>query len=240
MKYRHRRLIAALIIVLLSLGGAAWDTLLNKPEPVIPPSVASSQTEGQSRLAGQVLEELAVKGRAPKTGYSRTQFGGWQMVGACDVRNHILKRDMTEVVVRTDSDCTVISGTLDDPYTGKIIKFVRGPDSSGNVQIDHIVSLSDAWQKGAQALTANQRLAFANDPLNLLAVEGVANQAKGDGDAATWLPPNKDYRCRFIARQIAVKSKYQLWVTAAERDAMRRVLHTCPDQLLPTTSPPHV
>ena len=91
----------------------------------------------------------------------------------------------------------------------------------------------DAWQKGAAQWPAGKRLAFANDPLNLLAVDAGTNRSKGDGDAATWLPPNKSYRCAYVARQVAVKAKYGLWVTAAERDAMVRVLSTCPGMRLP-------
>ena len=96
-----------------------------------------------------------------------------------------------------------------------------------------MVALSDSWQKGAQYLEVDRRLEIANDPLNLLAVDGEANQEKSDSDAASWLPSNKDYRCRYVARQIAVKSKYKLWITKAESDAIRRVLATCPDQRLP-------
>jgi hypothetical protein len=113
---------------------------------------------------------------------------------------------------------------------------MRGPDSS-KVQIDHVVALSDAWQKGAQQLTSEQRYQLANDPLELLAVDGQANTQKSDGDAATWLPPNKPYRCAYVARQVAVKQKYQLWITAAEHDAMQRVLSSCPSQLLPVVTP---
>jgi hypothetical protein len=100
-----------------------------------------------------------------------------------------------------------------------------------------VVALSDAWQKGAQQLTVEQRYQLANDPLNLLAVDGQANNNKSDADAATWLPPNKNYRCQYIARQIAVKQKYTLWVTTAEHDAMLRVLQGCPDQVLPIVTP---
>jgi hypothetical protein len=96
------------------------------------------------------------------------------------------------------------------------------------------VALSDAWQKGAQKLSFASRVQFANDPLNLLAVDGPTNSSKGDSDAATWLPPNKAYRCAYVARQVAVKRKYQLWVTSAERDAIARVLKACPGQKLPT------
>ncbi len=87
--------------------------------------------------------------------------------------------------------------------------------------------------KGAQLLTRQLREQFSNDPLNLLAVEGRANQTKGDGDAATWLPSNKSFRCTYVARQVAVKYKYSLWVTLAEHDAINRVLQSCPTQKLP-------
>ncbi len=108
------------------------------------------------------------------------------------------------------------------------------------VQIDHVVALSDAWQKGAQRISQSQREALANDPLNLLAADGPANQQKSDADAASWLPANKSYRCIYVARQIAVKATYKLWITAAEKDAMTRVLNTCPDQTLPGEQSPGV
>jgi hypothetical protein len=102
------------------------------------------------------------------------------------------------------------------------------PSTSDDVQIDHVVALSNAWQTGAQALDVYQRELIATDPLNLLAVNGPTNQSKGDGDAATWLPPAKGYRCAYVARQVAVKTRYKLWVTPAERDAIARVLTDCP------------
>ena len=183
--------------------------------------------------AGKALAALPIKGRAPKTDYSREQFGGgWERIDDCDMRNYILARDLTETTFVTPS-CKVASGTLNDPYSGKRITFTRGLETSDAVQIDHVVALSDAWQKGAQALAFEQRVALANDPLDLLAVDGELNQEKGDGDAATWLPPNKSYRCEYIARQIAVKTKYSLWITRSEYDAMAGVLQSCPDQKIP-------
>ena len=98
---------------------------------------------------------------------------------------------------------------------------------------DHVVALSDAWQKGAATWAAGKRLAPAHDPVNLLAVNASTNRSKGDGDAATWLPPTKSYRCTYVARQVAVKGKYGVWVTSAERHAMTSVLRTCPSMLLP-------
>lgn len=198
----------------------------------------------QPALAGKALAVLAtlpVKGRAPKTGYSRDQFGpAWSDVdhNGCDTRNDVLRRDLTSVALRPGTrDCVVLSGVLADPYTAVAIHFLRGNATSTAVQIDHVVALSDAWQKGAQQLSPARRLAFANDPLNLLAVDGPANQSKSDGDAATWLPPNKSYRCNYVARQISVKSSYGLWVTQAEHDAMARVLSNCPNALAPATQP---
>jgi len=183
--------------------------------------------------AAVALTQLHIKGRAAKTGYSRTQFSqGWGDIHNCDARNYILARDLVDITL-VPHTCKVATGTLIDPYTALTILFVRGPSTSDSIQIDHVVSLSDAWQKGAQALSPLDRYEFANDPLNLLAVQGDANQAKGDGDAATWLPANKIYRCAYIARQIAVKTKYRLWVTPAEYQAMERILSSCPELRLP-------
>lgn len=184
------------------------------------------------------LESLEVKGRAPKTDYSRDQFGaGWLDPdgNGCDGRNDVLQRDLTQTVLHDDG-CRVLAGVLDDPFTGDQIEFMRGPETSQEVQIDHVVALSDAWQKGAQELPAAQREYFANDPLNLLAVDGPSNQQKSDSDAATWLPANRAFRCEFVAIQIAVKAKYELWVTSAEYDAMHTVLGQCPTQPVYTTA----
>jgi hypothetical protein len=194
-------------------------------------------SSGKPGSALAALATLTVKGRAPKTGYDRALFGqAWADVdrNGCDTRNDVLRRDLSPYVLKPGSNgCRVLSGTLYDPYLGRTIAFVRGPRTSSEVQIDHVVPLSDAWQKGAQQWTALQRTAFANDPLNLLAVDGLTNQRKSDGDAATWLPPNKAYRCSYAARQIAVKVRYGSWVTAAERDALGRILASCPSQSLP-------
>lgn len=224
-RLRLRRL-AALIIIALCTGLA----ILNNGEMWQQADQVS--TISPSGTALQQLETIEIKGRAPKTGYERIQFGdGWKTVDGCDTRNIILHRDLTQT--RVDANCKVLSGTLNDPYTGSSIQFKRGADSSADVQIDHVVALSDAWQKGAQQLSKEMRIALANDPLELLAVDGKANQEKSDGDAATWLPPNKAFRCQYVARQIAVKSKYGLWMTAAEHDAIKAILSRCPGQSLP-------
>ena len=165
----------------------------------------------QPGLAIASLETLPVKGRAPKTGYTRDQFGqAWADVdrNGCDTRNDILKRDLTSLTYKAKTrNCVVLSGTLLDRYSGESINFVRGNITSMEVQIDHVVALSNAWQTGALKLTAEQRKAMANDPMNLFAVKGRLNSQKGDGDAATWLPPLKSFRCAYVAQQIAVKAK---------------------------------
>ena len=162
----------------------------------------------------------------------------WQSRNGCDTRNDILRRDLTDVVFTKASRCQVAGGFFREPYTGQQIAFRRGAESSKAVQIDHVVALGDAWQKGAQQLSAQEREHLANDPLNLIAVDGQANQDKSASDAATWLPPNKNFRCHYVARQISVKAAYHLWVTAAEKEAMKRVLTSCPDQQ--TIVPPPV
>lgn len=223
-KLIRRQLLALILLALVVvLGLSTQDGGIQRPEP-LSPSLQKEYFGNQSAL--DTLGSLDVKGRAPKTDYKRSQFGsGWSTEGSCDMRNIILKRDLENTKV--DDNCHVVSGILNDPYTGKTINFQRGPDSSQQVQIDHVVALSDAWQKGAQQMSESDRVLFANDPLNLLAVDGRANQAKGDGDAATWLPPSKLFRCQYVARQVAVKKKYGLWVTEAEKRAMSQVLSKC-------------
>jgi len=199
----------------------------------------ASGVEQEPGMATAVLETLAVKGRAPKTGYTRAQFGpAWADVdrNGCDTRNDILKRDLTSITYRAKTrNCVVESGTLVDRYSGETINFVKGNISSMEVQIDHVVALSNAWQTGAFKLTADQRRALSNDPLNLFAVKGRLNSQKGDGDAATWLPPLKSFRCSYVAQQIAVKAKYSLWVTAPEKAAMVSILAKCPTQKVPVS-----
>ncbi|WP_411699459.1 HNH endonuclease family protein [Conyzicola sp.] len=221
----------ALVIVVFAvaaylISATAAPTRTTEPQPAPstgPLSAAAAQTL-------EVLETLDVKGRAPKTGYDRDDKFGTAWVdmdqNGCDTRNDVLARDL--VVTTMGDTCRVLTGTLADPYTGTSIDFVRGEATSGLVQIDHVVALSNAWQTGAQQLDAERRYEFANDPVNLLAVDGPTNGSKGDGDAATWLPPNASFRCAYVSRQITVKAAYDLWVTPAEHDAMTRVLAGCP------------
>jgi hypothetical protein len=235
---RRRRLIALIILIISTLAGVFYEAEQQEIEQPGPISSATVQEvkSAQSTIALAALEEIPVKGRAPKTGYDREKFSdGWGEVNNCSMREQILLRDLTST--RLDEDgCRILSGTLNDPYTAKTILFIRGAVSSQAVQIDHVVAVSDAWQKGAQQLTPELRYQFYNDPLNLLAVDGEVNNQKGDGDAATWLPPNKDYRCRYVARQISVKIKYSLWMTKAEHETVKNILKSCPEQVLPLVS----
>jgi hypothetical protein len=236
--HRKRRLFVVIPILLASMTAALLTVLEDFNVPAVAPSQLSSTTSStQTTLTSpaiEALKTLPVKGRAPSNEYSRDKFGnGWATSGTCDTRNRILARDMTNVVYETDS-CIVESGVLQDPYTAKTIAFTRGASTSSLIQIDHVVALSDAWQKGAQLMSYEQRKQLANDPLELLAVDGPSNTQKSNGDAATWLPANKSFRCQYVARQIAIKQKYSLWVTQAEKNAIETILTTCPDQTLPT------
>jgi hypothetical protein len=237
-------LVAILFLIYVALFGSSGDsnqaptptpstseTLAPFPEPTATTEVIPKKKRGEALRA---LAKIPIKGRAPKTGYSREMFADdWDYYNGCDVRNRILARDMVQYNYRPGSNCIIETGVLEDPFTGQVIEFVRGVRSSLDVQIDHVVSLSDAWQKGAQQLNSYQRFMIYNDPLNLLAVWGPANSQKSDADAASWLPSNKNFRCSFVARQIAVKVKFELWVTQAEHDSMARVLATCPKKGLP-------
>lgn len=190
-----------------------------------PPAAASDAAAAQAELA-----TIAVKGRAPKTGYNREQFGqAWADVdrNGCDTRNDELKEALTGVVFKAGSDCVVVSGTLNDPYTGKVINFVRGEKTSSAVQIDHLVPLSEAWQKGAQQWDEKTRTAFANDPINLRAVDGPSNSSKGDSDLATWMPANRGHWCTYVSEIVHVKAKYGVWMTAAEHAKAQEILGTC-------------
>ncbi|WPB92731.1 HNH endonuclease family protein [Streptomyces malaysiensis] len=221
---------AAVLAALLAVGGCKAGDQDGKAGEKGGGGTSGPAVSGSALSA---VASLTVKGRAPKTGYERDEFGSsWVDTddNGCGTRDDILKRDLKDVKFR-DGHCLVASGTLtDDPYTGRDVRFVRG---RSKVDIDHVVALSDAWQKGAMKWDRDKRLAFANDPLNLIAVDASANRRKGDGDAATWLPPNTAYRCDYVARQVAVKKVYGLWVTGAEKAAMRRVLGGCRTLKLP-------
>ncbi len=225
-------LVSALTLVLaLTLPGGAPDG----SGASTPPARADRSAVTAALAApppGSALAQLAsleVAPALPGEAYDRTAFGTpWTDVdgNGCDTRNDVLARDL--VSARGEgSSCVLLAGTLHDPYSGEALVFERGATSSSAVQVDHVVALSDAWRSGASRWPRARRVAFANDPLNLLAVDGALNEEKSGSDAAGWLPPEPGYRCPYVARQVAVKTRYGLQVTATERSAMVAALQRC-------------
>ena len=203
------------------------------------PNASARQANGSAEAA---LATIPVKGRAPKTGYDRYMYGSsWTDDNngpfghnGCDTRNDVLRRDLYHAVIEEGTKgCVALSGDLEDPYTATSITFIRGASTSSHVQIDHVVALGDSWQTGAQYWSEEKRQDFANDPLNLIAVDGPTNESKGDSNAASWLPPNREFWCTYVARQTAVKARYGLWMLAPEKAAIGHILERCPDEPLP-------
>jgi hypothetical protein len=235
-----RRLLLSGLLATFALTACAPGLHPTRSVPVTPssaPTTGAAPSPAGAGDAATVLTRLAVQPLALARNYSRAQFGpAWADTdhNGCDQRNDVLRRDLTGVRLKTGSRCLVASGVLRDPYTGKTVSFVRGTKTSDAVQIDHVVALDDAWQTGAATWTTAKREQLATDERReLLAVDGPTNQAKGDADAASWLPPNTGFRCRYVAAQIAVKAMYGLWVTPSEKAAMTRALSTCAGQKLP-------
>jgi Protein of unknown function (DUF1524) len=182
------------------------------------------------RQAARVLPTLHVRRSGSLAGYSRTRFGpDWADVNhnGCDTRNDILNRDLVRKTWEDASRCEVRTGVLHDPYTGRTIHFRRGVETSLAVQIDHIVALANAWESGARRWSPLRRKAFANDPRELIAVYGPANEAKRDDNAAQWLPPRRAFDCQYVTDQVMIKHAYGLSVTPAEDVAMADVLAGC-------------
>jgi hypothetical protein len=227
--YTKRR-IGALLVAIAGFFGYLFATGAFSPTP----QMSSGSTD--EMRAFEALATLAVRGDETITGYQRDLFGsGWGTIDGCDTRNVILARDLHDITLgeatddKRDGACHVLTGKLNDPYTGETVLFQRGADSAA-VQIDHVVALSNGWQSGMNTREQNERKRFANDPMNLLAVDGPANMEKSDASADVWLPPNRAAHCLYIARQISVKFKYSLSITGPEKKTMERVLKSCPDE----------
>ncbi len=210
-------------------GGRAVSPLDN-PDGTAP-GLAPVTGEKNRAAAVALIEKVTTKGRGPKTGYDRDEFGyAWMDTAdgvplarnGCDTRNDLLKLHGQDVEFRKGSDCVVVSMDLYDPYTGKDIAWKKA--KAAEVQIDHVVPLSYSWQMGAARWPESKREQLANDVLNLLPVEGRANSAKGDSGPASWLPPNKSVRCAYAVRFAQVAVKYELPVTPADR---RMMLEQC-------------
>jgi hypothetical protein len=225
------RLVIPLVLV-ITVGAAVGWWLWLRPQPNPPASATpATPTFDQARSDAK---RLAVTGWDRQADFRRSVFGeAWSDDvnvefghNGCNTRDDVLRRDLGDLVVRPGT-CFAQSGTLRDPYSGQTISFVRGPNTSGAVQIDHVVSLSDAWYKGARLWDDQRRRDFANDPRNLLAVDGKANFDKAFRDAASWLPPDAVYRCAFVARVVDVKTAYGLAVSGNEKRAIADVLAGC-------------
>lgn len=227
-----QRLLIVLVIAVL-LGVAAAVVLSHSNNTV-------GKISGRYHAVGpaaQALESLRVNNHPhPHKRYNRDAFGYRKLQVAndpCDVREHVLARDLQYLAYTALGSCKVKSGVLQDPYTGKTIKFLRGPRTSPKVQIDHVVALQNAWESGAWQWSQSKRYQFGNDMYNLLAVDGPANEEKSSSSAAYWLPSNMSFRCAYVARQIGVKKTYDLSITSKEKLAMSKVLHNCPGEQLP-------
>lgn len=193
------------------------------------PGLAPVTAEPDRAQARTLIAQLRTAGRGPKTGYERGEFGSAWTDSAtavpfggngCGTRDDILQRDGIGVRFTAGSTCVVDTMTLTDPYTGTSMTFRK--KNATEVQIDHVVSLSAAWQMGAAHWPRDQRVHLANDPLNLLAVDGPTNNGKGDATPASWLPPAKQIRCAYVVRYAQVSLKYDLPVTEADKAAMLR------------------
>lgn len=191
-------------------------------------SVRNIDTSAVAKGTLSDLDKLTVNDNpTPPEKYNRVeQFGpAWKDVdhNGCDTRNDILARDL--IVRGMRNSCVVIAGQLADPYSGKWIDFSK--KEASKVQIDHVVALENAWQSGAYKLTQEDREALANDPDNLLAVNGHDNMAKGSKSADQWMPPNSAYACAYASKQVQIKSRYALTVTTSEKQALADALATC-------------
>ena len=189
---------------------------------------------GTDILAGIPLVPLRIRGYD----YRRAAYGeAWDDDNdapgghnGCDTRNDILNRDLVDTTYVAIKRCpdAVATGTLHDPYTNATVAFVRGNQIGASVQIDHIVPLALAWDMGARNWTDAMRRRFANDPANLLAVAGQANQDKGDQEPATWMPPNAAFWCQYAVQFADVLRGYNLSIDAASADRLRAAATTCP------------
>lgn len=189
---------------------------------------------GSDVLAGTTVVDARVRG----SDYRRDAFGrAWDDDNSapggrngCDTRDEILARDLVETTYASTKRCpqAVQSGTLRDPYTNATVAFLRGNQFGAAVQIDHIVPLAFAWDMGARDWTPELRKRFANDPANLIAVAGRANQDKGDMPPGEWMPPNRAFWCQYAVQFIEVARGYRLAVDAASAARLREATRSCP------------
>ncbi|MEV7191366.1 HNH endonuclease family protein [Streptomyces sp. NPDC093510] len=210
---RHTRPAFAAAAVVLATAATLFTGTPAQAAPPAPVSAATART---------YLGELTVKAEGSSDGYSRDKFPHWStQSGACNTREVVLKRDGTNV--EQDSSCAATSGTWKSPYDGGTWT------AASDVDIDHVVPLSEAWKSGANGWTTAQRQGFANDlsQPQLIAVTDNVNQAKGDQDPAEWLPPTTSYHCFYARMWVDVKHHYKLTVNTEEKSALSSILSGC-------------
>lgn len=193
------------------------------------PGLAPVTKKDLPRARG-IIRRVRIAAAGSSRPYDRTTFGrpwtdssaaAWSRNG-CDTRDDVLRRDLTGWTLR-DGRCAVLSGQLDDPYTGRTIAFKRGRLTSKKVEIDHSVALHYAWEHGADRWTDSRREEYANDPLVLLAVDGPTNIRKSDHGPSEWEPPNRTVWCALAVRQAQVVVKYHITVTKLDKHTMIQV-----------------
>lgn len=226
------KLLALVVVGGLVTIGAAVGSFQSDPSGTPPLSnpqglemgLAPVAKRDLSRARALIRKVKAVPVGASKS-YDRSTFGRpWtddtsDALGhnGCSTRDDVLRRDMTGETLR-DGRCVVLTGQLDDPYTGRKIAFSKSHPQA--VQIDHVVALHYAWEHGADRWTDERREEYANDPLVLLAVDGPANIRKSDHGPSEWEPPNKTIWCALAVRQAQVEIKYRITVTTIDRHTM--------------------
>jgi hypothetical protein len=234
-----RTAVPVLLAVLLALAGCTFEWQLEDPAEPSLTSVGQGDVPAGTldpAAATTALAGLTVAEKSTLDGYERgcgdgegCVFGpAWADIdrNGCDQRNDVLRRDLTEVQVREGTQgCVVIAGMLDDPYTGRSVRFEKA--EAAEVPVDHVVPLAAAWAQGAAAWSDDRRRTFANDLANLMATTRAENSSKGDSTADEWTPSDKDYGCSYATVVVTVKSAYALAVTPAESTALRSLLATC-------------
>lgn len=188
----------------------------------------SWSAETPTVIDGALLATLEIREPGADSAYDRDAFGpAWKDVdgNGCDTRNDMLKRDLSRDTF-DDDDCTVLTGTLKDPYTGEIIEFVRAMGGS-QIDIDHMIPLSAAWHAGASEWTDAERLAYANDPLVLLAVDAGANRSKSDQTIAEWMPTNEAVACKYGASWVLVAAEYDLSISPEDHETLKELAAEC-------------
>ena len=176
------------------------------------------------RQVDEATQEAIQEQRPVSLLYRREDWKHWiDADGDCmNTRHEILLQQAVGEVKLSPDGCFVSMGAWNDPYSGK--RFTRASD----LDIDHVIAVKWAHEHGGANWPPEKKEAFANDPLNLLAVDDGLNQAKGAKGPDQWLPPNQAYRCQYLDRWKRVLSAYPgLTMTPQENRIYGRQLSAC-------------